>query len=134
MSLEVVSPRLRGFICVNAHPAGCAENVALQVRQAKGQPWSVPGGNALIVGASTGYGLASWITAAFAGRMGTLGVFLERPPAEKKTATAGFYNAAAVLRLARGRGPEGRGFERRRVFRRRPRRSRPAHPPRARAA
>lgn len=104
MPLEVVSPRLRGFICVNAHPAGCAENVALQVRQAKSEPWTAPGGNALIVGASTGYGLASWITAAFAGRMGTLGVFLERPPSEKKTATAGFYNAAAVLRLARGEG------------------------------
>lgn len=104
MPLEVVSPRLRGFICVNAHPAGCAENVALQVRQAKSGPWPVPGGNALIVGASTGYGLASWITAAFAGRMGTLGVFLERPPSEKKTATAGFYNAAAVLRLARQEG------------------------------
>jgi enoyl-[acyl-carrier protein] reductase/trans-2-enoyl-CoA reductase (NAD+) len=63
-----------------------------------------PGGKALVVGASTGYGLASWITAAFAYRMGTLGVFLERPPAEKKTATAGYYNASAVLRLARERG------------------------------
>lgn len=104
MPLEIVSPRLRGFICINAHPSGCAEAVALQVRRAKENPASTPGGNALIVGASTGYGLASWITAAFSARMGTLGVFLERPPSEKKTATAGFYNAGAVLRMARGEG------------------------------
>lgn len=105
MPLEVVSPRVRGFICTNAHPAGCAEAVALHVRRARGQA-SAPGagGKALVVGASTGYGLASWITAAFAYRMGTLGVFLERPPAEKRTATAGWYNAAAVLRLARESG------------------------------
>ncbi len=105
MPLEIVSPRLRGFICINAHPAGCAEAVALQVRRAQAEaPPSAGGGNALIIGASTGYGLASWITAAFANRMGTLGVFLERPPSDKKTATAGYYNAAAVLRLARAEG------------------------------
>ena len=105
MPLEVVSPRVRGFICTNAHPAGCAEAVALHVRRARGQA-SAPGagGKALVAGASTGYGLATWITAAFAYRMGTLGVFLERPPAEKRTATAGWYNAAAVLRLARESG------------------------------
>lgn len=105
MPLEVVSPRVRGFICTNAHPAGCAQSVALQVRRALAQRPAPPaGGSALVVGASTGYGLASWITAAFGHRMGTLGVFLERPPAEKRTATAGWYNAAAVLRLARESG------------------------------
>jgi enoyl-[acyl-carrier protein] reductase / trans-2-enoyl-CoA reductase (NAD+) len=103
--LEIVSPRQRGFICTNAHAAGCAAAVADQVRRAE-----VPGaaeasgGKALVIGASTGYGLASWITAAFGYRMGTLGIFLERPPAEKRTATAGYYNAAAFLRLARERG------------------------------
>src|SRR5712691_4642651 len=105
MPLEVVSPRQRGFICTNAHPAGCAEAVADQVRRAEAQgAAAASGGKALVIGASTGYGLASWVTAAFAYRMGTLGVFLERPPAEKKTATAGYYNAAALLRLARERG------------------------------
>ncbi|HEV2064238.1 MAG TPA: enoyl-ACP reductase FabV [Thermoanaerobaculia bacterium] len=107
MPLEIVSSRLRGFICINAHPVGCAEAVALQVRRAKENPATAAtasGGNALIVGASTGYGLASWITAAFSARMGTLGVFLERPPSEKKTATAGYYNAGAVLRMARSEG------------------------------
>jgi enoyl-[acyl-carrier protein] reductase/trans-2-enoyl-CoA reductase (NAD+) len=105
MPLEVVSPRQRGFICTNAHPAGCAEAVADQVRRAEAQgAAAASGGKALVIGASTGYGLASWVTAAFAYRMATLGVFLERPPAEKKTATAGYYNAAALLRLARERG------------------------------
>lgn len=103
MPVEVVSPRVRGFICVNAHPAGCAEAVALQARRAR-EHRAESGGRALIVGASTGYGLASWITAAFAMRMGTLGVFLERPPGDKRTATAGWYNAGAVLRLARESG------------------------------
>ncbi|MGH9399408.1 MAG: enoyl-ACP reductase FabV [Thermoanaerobaculia bacterium] len=104
MAQEIVLPRLRGFICINAHPAGCTEAVALQVRRARAQASPAPGGNALIIGASTGYGLASWITAAFSRKMGTLGVFLERPPSEKKTATAGYYNAAAVLATAHGEG------------------------------
>ena len=105
MPLEVVGPRQRGFICTNAHPAGCAAAVADQVRRAEAQvAGAAPGGKALVIGASTGYGLASWITAAFAYRMGTLGVFLERPPEGKRTASAGYYNAAAVLRLARERG------------------------------
>jgi enoyl-[acyl-carrier protein] reductase/trans-2-enoyl-CoA reductase (NAD+) len=105
MPLEVVSPRVRGFICTNAHPAGCAAAVAGQVAKARAESVAASeGGNALIVGASTGYGLASWITAAFAWRMRTLGVFLERPPGEKRTATAGYYNAAALLREARESG------------------------------
>ena len=105
MALEVVSPRVRGFICTNAHPAGCAASVAEQVRRARADAVAAAkGGSALIVGASTGYGLASWITAAFAWRMKTLGVFLERPPGDKRTATAGYYNAAAFLRLARESG------------------------------
>jgi enoyl-[acyl-carrier protein] reductase/trans-2-enoyl-CoA reductase (NAD+) len=105
VTVEVVSPRIRGFICTNAHPAGCAASVEAQVARAESQRASFPaGGNALIVGASTGYGLASWIVAAFARRMSTVGVFFERPPSEKKTASAGFYNAAAVMRLAAERG------------------------------
>jgi len=105
MTLEVVSPRIRGFICINAHPVGCASSVAAQVARAEELRASFPaGGNALVIGASTGYGLASWIVAAFARRMASIGVFFERPPSEKKTASAGFYNAAAVTRLAAERG------------------------------
>jgi enoyl-[acyl-carrier protein] reductase/trans-2-enoyl-CoA reductase (NAD+) len=105
VTLEIVSPRIRGFICTNAHPAGCAASVASQVARAEAQRSSFPaGGSALVIGASTGYGLASWIVAAFARRMASVGVFFERPSSEKKTASAGFYNAAAVKRLAGERG------------------------------
>src|SRR5262249_59640998 len=76
LTLEVVSPRIRGFICTNAHPTGCAASVAAQVARAESQSASFQaGGNALIVGASTGYGLASWIVAAFARRMSSVGLF-----------------------------------------------------------
>jgi enoyl-[acyl-carrier protein] reductase / trans-2-enoyl-CoA reductase (NAD+) len=103
--LEIVAPRIRGFICTNAHPAGCAAAVETAVTRAERVSTAMPaGGNALIIGASTGYGLASWIASTFAAKMAALGVFFERPPSEKKTASAGFYNAAAVVRLAGERG------------------------------
>lgn len=105
MPLEVVSPRIRGFICTNAHPAGCAAAVDEQIRLAEAaRSGAGAGGNALILGGSTGYGLASWITSAFAHRMSTLAAFYERPPSEKKTASAGFYNAVEVTRAAAERG------------------------------
>ncbi len=101
MPLEVVAPRIRGFLCTNAHPAGCAAAVAHQVRAAQKSGGSAaPAGRALVIGASTGYGLASWITATFGYGMDTVGAFFERPPSEKKTASAGFYNASAVGQLA----------------------------------
>ncbi|HEY6931219.1 MAG TPA: enoyl-ACP reductase FabV [Thermoanaerobaculia bacterium] len=103
--LEIVSPRIRGFICTNAHPAGCAASVDAQIRRAeKAGSGDRTGGNGLVIGASTGYGLASWIAGAFAHRMSVLGVFFERPPSEKKTATAGYYNAAALARRAGEKG------------------------------
>jgi enoyl-[acyl-carrier protein] reductase/trans-2-enoyl-CoA reductase (NAD+) len=103
--VEVVAPRIRGFICTNAHPAGCAAAVAEQVARAESAAAKSPaGGNALVLGSSTGYGLASWITAAFGHRMSTVGAFYERPPSERKTASAGFYNAVAVTRAAADRG------------------------------
>jgi enoyl-[acyl-carrier protein] reductase/trans-2-enoyl-CoA reductase (NAD+) len=105
VALEVVSPRIRGFICTNAHPAGCAASVAHQVDVAKkARPAGAAGGNALIVGASTGYGLASRIAAAFTHDMATAGVFLEREPSDRKTATAGWYNSAAFHAQAAAAG------------------------------
>ena len=101
MPIEVIAPRIRGFLCTNAHPAGCMASVAQQARRAENaRKSSSSGGRALIIGASTGYGLASWIAATFGYGMDTVGVFFERPPSEKKTATAGFYNASAVGRRA----------------------------------
>ncbi|KUJ83380.1 enoyl-[acyl-carrier-protein] reductase FabV [Microbulbifer flavimaris] len=92
----IIQPKVRGFICTNAHPQGCAANVREQIDYIKAQS-PIEGGpkNVLVVGASTGYGLASRIAAAFGSGANTLGVFFEKPPTEKRTASAGYYNAAA---------------------------------------
>lgn len=101
----IIQPKVRGFICINAHPQGCAANVQEQITYIQQQP-AIQGGpkNVLVIGSSTGYGLASRITAAFGCGANTLGVFFERPGTDKKTATAGFYNAAAFDELARAKG------------------------------
>lgn len=99
----IVKPKIRGFICTNAHPAGCAENVRQQAEYAKNHPVEGPK-RVLVIGASTGYGLACRITAAFSGGADTLGVFFERPASESRTATAGWYNSRAFERLAAEQG------------------------------
>jgi len=103
----IIKPRVRGFICTNAHPLGCAENVAQQIEYIKSLDFGdVEGGpkNVLVVGASTGYGLASRITAAFGYGAKTLGMFFEKPATEKRTASAGFYNSAAFEAQAKAAG------------------------------
>ncbi len=106
----VISPKVRGFICINAHPQGCAANVNEQIEFIKSKGPYVKGGdsaapkNVLVIGASTGYGLASRITAAFGYNANTLGVFFEKPPTERKTASAGYYNAAAFEQAANEAG------------------------------
>jgi enoyl-[acyl-carrier protein] reductase / trans-2-enoyl-CoA reductase (NAD+) len=97
----IIKPRVRGFICTTAHPVGCAVNVGQQVRYVVDQG-QISGGpkNVLVVGASTGYGLASRIVAAFGCGAATLGVYYERPPEATKAATAGWYNSAALEKLA----------------------------------
>ena len=106
MSRQVIKRRSRGFICVNAHPEGCQLNVERQIAVAEQAP---PGReraprNVLVIGASTGYGLASRIAAAWGYGARTLGVFFERPPDEDKTATAGYYNTVALDQRARRDG------------------------------
>lgn len=88
----IIKPRIRGFICTTAHPAGLAASVNEQIEYVKGQA-EVNGQlkNVLVIGASGGYGLASRITAAFGAGAATLGVSFEKPPTEKKTATQGWY-------------------------------------------
>ncbi len=98
----IVRPRIKGFICTTAHPAGCAANVANAARSIA--PLENGPRNALVVGTSTGYGLASRIVAAFGAGAGTLGVSLEKPPTERRTATAGWYNNVAVEESARQHG------------------------------
>jgi enoyl-[acyl-carrier protein] reductase/trans-2-enoyl-CoA reductase (NAD+) len=105
MAQQIVQQRKRGFICVNAHPEGCrrsVENQIARVRQAL--PRGEGAKNALIIGASTGYGLASRIAAAWGFGARTLGVLYERPPKEGTTATAGFYNTVAFHEAARRDG------------------------------
>lgn len=103
MALQVVQRRSRGFICLNAHPEGCRRNVEWQVETIVDRESSRRSGPAkvLIVGASTGYGLASRIAAAWGFGAKTVGVFLERPPEGNKTASAGFYNTVALHDFAR---------------------------------
>lgn len=101
----IIKPRIRGFICVTAHPEGCKANVKEQIdyvtRQGKidGGPKKV-----LVIGSSTGYGLAARISAAFGSDAATLGIFFERAGDESKTATAGWYNSAAFEEFAEEKG------------------------------
>ena len=98
----IIKPRIKGFVCITAHPSGCLANLRDQVEVAssnkvegEGKPKRV-----LVVGASTGYGLASRVSAAFSAGADTMGVYFERPPKGEKTASAGFYNSAAFCNLA----------------------------------
>jgi enoyl-[acyl-carrier protein] reductase / trans-2-enoyl-CoA reductase (NAD+) len=101
----IIKPKVRGFVCVTTHPTGCAANVRAQIDVVRARPRLENGPRrALIIGASTGYGLGSRISAAFGGGAATVGVFLERPPAENRPATAGWYNSVAFEREARAAG------------------------------
>ncbi|CBL47199.1 Short-chain alcohol dehydrogenase [gamma proteobacterium HdN1] len=101
----VIQPKVKGFICTTAHPAGCAANVNEQIQFVQSQPAIAHAPKrVLVIGASTGYGLASRITAAFGGGAATLGIFFERAAEGKRTATAGWYNAAAFQTAAEAAG------------------------------
>ncbi len=96
----IIEPKIRGFICTTAHPTGCATNVRQQIDYSKKHA-SVNGPKkVLVIGASTGYGLASRIAAAFGSNASTIGVFFEKAAAGKRTASAGWYNSAAFEEAA----------------------------------
>ncbi|TCV96448.1 enoyl-[acyl-carrier protein] reductase/trans-2-enoyl-CoA reductase (NAD+) [Luteibacter rhizovicinus] len=101
----IIHPKVRGFICITAHPTGCEKNVLEQIgiTKASGDAASGPK-RVLVIGASTGYGLASRITAAFGYGAATLGVFFEKPSSETKTGTAGWYNSSAFDKFAKQAG------------------------------
>ena len=101
----VIQPKIRGFICTNAHPVGCAEHVREQINYVK-QHGVIANGpkNVLVIGASTGYGLASRISAAFGSGAKTLGIFFEKEASEGKTGSAGWYNTAAFEQAAAAEG------------------------------
>ncbi len=107
----VIKPKVRGFICTNAHPVGCAAHVRQQIDYVKSKG-TIDGGpkKVLVIGSSTGYGLASRITAAFGCGADTLGVFFEKPPTDKRTGSAGYYNTAAMQAAAREAGLYAEGI------------------------
>lgn len=104
MSAQVIAPRIRGFISLNAHPAGCAANVREQVDLMSEDAPKQGIGDALVIGSSTGYGLSSLLCTVFRYGARALGVCLERPPSGDKPASAGWYNLAEAHRLARAAG------------------------------
>ena len=106
MPLQIIKRRSRGFICVNAHPEGCRRNVERWIAGVKGKISAGQNApkNVLVIGASTGYGLASRIAAAWGYGANTLGVFFERPPEGDKTASAGHYNTVAFHSMAKRDG------------------------------
>ncbi len=107
----VIKPKVRGFVCVTAHPAGCAAHVQewIDYVKAKGPLKNGPK-KVLVIGSSTGYGLASRIGAAFGSGAATIGVFFERPSEPDKTATPGWYNTAAFTTAARKAGLYAKNF------------------------
>ncbi|MDR1457009.1 MAG: trans-2-enoyl-CoA reductase family protein [Puniceicoccales bacterium] len=95
MAKSIIAPRIKGFICTTAHPAGCASHVREQIAHVQKQKPIGGIRNVLIIGASTGYGLASRISAAFGGHANTVGIYFERPAQGDRTASAGWYNTVA---------------------------------------
>ncbi len=101
----IITPKIRGFICTTTHPTGCEQNVKEQIAYTRAQGEIIGGPKrVLVIGSSSGYGLASRITAAFGCGAATIGVFFEKPATEKKTGTAGWYNSAAFDKLAHEAG------------------------------
>ncbi|HEX4044834.1 MAG TPA: enoyl-ACP reductase FabV [Gammaproteobacteria bacterium] len=97
----LIQPKVRGFICTTAHPVGCEKMVANQIDYVTAQGKITGPKNVLVIGASTGYGLASRIVAAFGAGANTIGVFYERESeSEDRPASAGWYNAAAFEKMA----------------------------------
>ncbi|WP_431018096.1 enoyl-ACP reductase FabV [Burkholderia gladioli] len=101
----IIKPRVRGFICVTTHPVGCEANVKEQIDYVVKQgPIANGPKKVLVIGSSTGYGLAARISAAFGSQADTLGVCFERPGSETKPGTAGWYNSAAFEKFAKAEG------------------------------
>lgn len=100
----IISPRTRGFICLTAHPVGCEKNVLNQINYVKAQKKIDGPKKVLVIGASTGFGLASRISSAFGSGASTIGVFFEKPPSAGRTASAGWYNSATFEKTAHKEG------------------------------
>jgi enoyl-[acyl-carrier protein] reductase/trans-2-enoyl-CoA reductase (NAD+) len=100
----IIEPRMRGFICLTSHPKGCEKNVLNQIDYVKSKGKIAGAKKVLVIGASTGFGLASRITSAFGSDAATIGVFFEKAPSEGKTASPGYYNSLAFEAAAKNAG------------------------------
>jgi enoyl-[acyl-carrier protein] reductase/trans-2-enoyl-CoA reductase (NAD+) len=100
----IIEPRMRGFICTTSQPKGCEQNVKNQIEYVKSKGNIDGAKKVLVIGASTGFGLASRIASAFGSDAATIGVFFEKAPAEGKTASPGWYNSAAFENAAHKAG------------------------------
>lgn len=100
----IIQPKIRGFICTTAHPAGCQKAVEEQINYVRSKGSINGPKNVLVIGASTGYGLASRIVASFGAGAKTIGVFYEKEADDKRTASPGWYNSAAFEKLAHRQG------------------------------
>lgn len=107
----IIKPRIRGFICTTAHPLGCAANVREQVQYTRDLGSLTGSKNALVLGCSQGYGLASRIVSAFGCGANTVGVSFEKAPEESRPASAGWYNNAAFDNLAEQAGLKATTFD-----------------------
>lgn len=96
----IIEPKIRGFVCITAHPNGCAQKVKNEVAVAEASPIKSGPKKVLVIGSSTGYGLSSRIISAFSCKAATLGVFFERPSTNGKPASAGWYNTVAFEKEA----------------------------------
>jgi len=100
----IIEPRTRGFICLTAHPTGCEQNVINQIEYVKSKGAIDGAKKVLVIGASTGFGLASRISSAFGSDAATIGVFFDKPSKPGKTGSAGYYNTAAFEKHAHKAG------------------------------
>ena len=91
----IIEPRTRGFICLTSHPVGCAQNVKNQIDYVTSKGKIDGAKKVLIIGSSTGFGLASRITSAFGSDASTIGVFFDKPATPNRPGSPGFYNTAA---------------------------------------
>lgn len=100
----IIEPRVRGFICLTSHPKGCEQNVINQIEYVKSKGKIEGAKKVLVIGASTGFGLASRITSAFGSDAATIGVFFDKPSSPGRPGSPGYYNTAAFEKHAHAEG------------------------------
>lgn len=106
----IVEPKVKGFICTTAHPAGCRESVRRQIAYCKEKGMTEGPKKVLVIGASTGYGLASRIAVTYGYGADTIGVSFEKEAKGKRTASAGWYNTKAFEEFAKEDGYYAKSF------------------------